>query len=141
MKLKTNLKRGVLILVALLTCSTFCMGKKHNLSRLITAIATVESQLNEKAVSKDCVGYLQIRPTVVEECNNILKQQDSKKRYTLSDRKNKQKSIEMFYLYQEKFNPSNNIEKALWIWNAGPYSKKRPNKYIEKVMKEYNSKT
>lgn len=140
MKLKTNLRR-VLILVALLTCSTFCMGKKHNLSRLITAIATVESQLNEKAVSKDCVGYLQIRPIVVEECNNILKQQNSKKRYTLNDRKNKQKSIEMFYMIQEKFNPSNNIEKALWVWNAGPYSKKRPSEYIKKVMKAYNSKT
>lgn len=140
MKLKTNLRRA-LILVVLLTCSTFCMGKKHNLSRLITAIATVESQLNEKAVSKDCVGYLQIRPIVVKECNNILKQQNSKKRYTLNDRKNKQKSIEMFYMIQEKFNPSNNIEKALWVWNAGPYSKKRPSEYIMKVMKAYNSKT
>lgn len=140
MKLKTNLRRVVMVVV-LLTCSMFCIGKKHNLSRLVTAIATVESQLNEKAVSKDCVGYLQIRPIVVKECNNILKQRKVKKRYTLNDRKNKQKSIEMFYIIQEKFNPSNNIEKALWIWNAGPYSKKRPSKYIEKVMKEYNSKT
>lgn len=124
-------------LVAFVTCSTFCMAQKPDLSRLITAIATVESQLNEKAVSKDCVGYLQIRPIVVQECNNILKQRNSAKRYTLSDRLNKKKSIEMFYLIQEKFNPSYNVEKALCIWNAGPYSKKKPTKYVEKVMKEY----
>jgi hypothetical protein len=115
------------------------MAQKPDLSRLITAIATVESQLNEKAVSKDCVGYLQIRPIVVQECNNILKQRNSTKRYTLNDRLNKKKSIEMFYLIQEKFNPSYNVEKALCIWNAGPYSKKKPTKYVEKVMKEYKN--
>ena len=114
------------------------MAQKQNLNRLITAIATVESELNEKAVSSDCVGYLQIRPLLVKECNDILKKKDSKKRYTLNDRFSKKKSIEMFYLIQEKFNPSHNIERALWVWNAGPYAKKRPTKYINKVMKEYH---
>lgn len=137
MKLNKVLKS--VFLVAFVTCSTFCMAQKPDLSRLITAIATVESKLNEKAVSKDCVGYLQIRPIVVQECNNILKQRNSTKRYTLSDRLNKKKSIEMFYLIQEKFNTSYNVEKALCIWNAGPYSKKKPTKYVEKVMKEYKN--
>ena len=136
MKLNKVLK--TVILVALLNCSTFCMAQKQDLNRLITAIATVESELNEKAVSSDCVGYLQIRPLLVKECNDILKKKDSKKRYTLNDRFSKKKSIEMFYLIQEKFNPSHNIERALWVWNAGPYSKKRPTKYINKVMKEYH---
>lgn len=137
MKLNRVLKS--IFLVAFITCSTFCMAQKHDLSRLITAIATVESQLNEKAVSKDCVGYLQIRPVVVRECNNILKQQKSKKRYTLKDRLNKQKSIEMFYLIQEKFNPTYNVKKAICIWNAGPYSKKKPTKYLKKVLSAYHS--
>lgn len=136
MKLNKVLK--TVILVALLNCSTFCMAQKQDLNRLITAIATVESELNEKAVSSDCVGYLQIRPLLVKECNDILKKKDSKKRYTLNDRFSKKKSIEMFYLIQEKFNPSHNIERALWVWNAGPYAKKRPTKYINKVMKEYH---
>lgn len=136
MKLNKVLKRA--FLVAFVTCSTFCMAQKPDLSRLITAIATVESELNEKAVSKDCVGYLQIRPIVVQECNNILKQRGTKKHYTLSDRLNKKKSIEMFYLIQEKFNPSYNVEKALCIWNAGPYSKKKPTTYVKKVMQKYN---
>ena len=136
MKLRKTLR--TVILVALLNCSTFCMAQKQNLNRLITAIATVESELNEKAVSGDCVGYLQIRPLLVKECNNILKKKNSKKHYSLSDRFSKKKSIEMFYLIQEKFNPSHNVERALWVWNAGPYSKKRPTKYINKVMKAYH---
>ena len=136
MKLRKTLR--TVILVALLNCSTFCMAQKQDLNRLITAIATVESELNEKAVSGDCVGYLQIRPLLVKECNNILKKKNSKKHYSLSDRFSKKKSIEMFYLIQEKFNPSHNVERALWVWNAGPYSKKRPTKYINKVMKAYH---
>lgn len=136
MNFEKTLKK--VILVAFLTCSTFCMAQKHNLSRLITAVATVESKLNEKAVSGDCVGYLQIRPLLVKECNNILKKKKSSKRYSLKDRYNKEKSIEMFYLIQENFNPSYNIERALWIWNAGANAKKRPTAYINKVMKVYN---
>lgn len=126
------------LLVVLLTCSTFCMAQKQDLSRLITAIATVESNLNEKAVSRDCVGYLQIRPCLVQECNNILKKQNSKKRYTLNDRFSKVKSIEMFYIIQNKFNPTYDIERAICIWNAGAYSKKKPMGYLRKVMAEYN---
>ena len=131
-----RLKR-LLITVALLTCSTFCMGQKQDLGRLITAIATVESKLNEKAVSKDCVGYLRIRPILVRECNNILKEQKSNKRYAMNDRYNKKKSIEMFYLIQDKYNPSHNMEKAICIWNAGPFAKTKPRGYINKVMDEY----
>lgn len=136
MKLQQTLR--TVFLVVILTCSTFCMAQKQDLSRLITAIATVESKLNEKAVSKDCVGYLQIRPCVVKECNNILKKQKSKKQYNLSNRYNKEKSIEMFYIMQDHFNPSYNIEKAICIWNAGAYAKKKPLKYLRKVMDEYN---
>ena len=135
--MELNKTLRTVLLVALLICSTFCIAKKQDLNRLITAIATVESELNEKAVSGDCAGYLQIRPTLVKECNEILKKKNSKKRYSLSDRFSKKKSIAMFYLIQEKFNPSHSIERALWVWNAGPYATKRPTEYINKVMKEY----
>nr|DAO77052.1 MAG TPA: hypothetical protein [Ackermannviridae sp.] len=137
MNLKKNLK-NLMMLVVLLTCSTFCMAQKQDLSRLITAIATVESKLNEKAVSSDCVGYLQIRPVLVRECNILLKAQKQKKRYTLNDRFSKEKSIEMFYLIQSKYNPSFDIVKALCIWNAGPFSKRRPTAYIARIMKVYH---
>lgn len=137
MSINKTLRR--VFLVAFLTCSTFCMAQKQDFSRLITAIATVESSLNEKAVSGDCVGYLQIRHCVVKSCNEYLEKQGSKKRFTLKDRYNKEKSIEMFTIYQKKHNPTFNIERALCVWNAGPYSKKKPVGYIRKVMKVYNS--
>lgn len=135
MKLNKVLKK--VFFVAIVTCSTFCMAQKPDLSRLITAIATVESKLNEKAVSGNCVGYLQIKPIMVKECNNILKQRKSKTRYTLNDRLSKKKSIEMFYIIQNKYNPKYNIERALCIWNAGPYAKRKPIRYIKRVMKVY----
>lgn len=128
----------MLITMMLFGCGTFCMGQKQDLSRLITAIAIVESKQNEKAVSRDCVGYLQIRPILVQECNDILKAKGMSQRYKLGDRYDKKKSIEMFYVIQDKYNPCHNIEKALWIWNAGPTSKKRPTEYMRRVMKEYN---
>ena len=137
MNLKKNLKK-LMMLVALLTCSTFCMAQKQDLSRLITAIATVESKLNEKAVSSDCVGYLQIRPVLVRECNVILKALKQDKRYTLNDKYSKEKSIEMFYLIQSKYNPSFDIVRALCIWNAGPFSKRIPRAYVARIMKVYH---
>ena len=48
-----------------------------------------------------------------------------------------EKSKEMFLLMQSKFNPSNNVEKAIRAWNGGNnYNKKRTQRYFEKVMKE-----
>ena len=129
----------IVFFIGFISYNVFANAQKKEFGKLITAIATVESTLNEKAVSKDCVGYLQIRPILVKECNDILKKKKSKKRYTLNDRYSKKKSIEMFYIIQEYFNPSYNIEKALCIWNAGAYSKTKPTKYINKVMKVYNN--
>lgn len=137
MDFKRTFKRLSLI-VALLGCSTFCMAQKQDFNRLVTAIATVESNLNEKVVSGDCVGYLQIRPVLVKECNNILKQRKSDKRFKNSDRLSKEKSIEMFHLIQEKYNPTYDVKRAICIWNAGPHSKRIPKKYLAKVMKAYN---
>lgn len=125
-----------------LACSTSMTGKTHttNWGPLIEAIAQVESGKNPKAFNKNgnCAGYLQITPIVVKDCNQILKNKKSKKRYTLQDRFNKQKSKEMFVIYQDAHNPSGSIEKAIRIWNGGPhYSVKATNGYYWKVMTKY----
>jgi predicted GH43/DUF377 family glycosyl hydrolase len=45
----------------------------------------------------------------------------------------------MFILYQKRYNPTNNIEKAIRLWNGGcEYSKAKTEKYYRKVMKYYN---
>lgn len=109
---------------------------KHDWHPVIEAIIQVESEGKSDAKRGASVGVLQITPVMVAECNNILKQRKSKKRYTLADRRSRQKSIEMFLLFQSWFNPKHDIELAIRSWNGGMhYSLKRTQRYFEKVMK------
>lgn len=128
------MKYIVITLMLLLSISVFSQSS-YDWSKLIDAIAMVESANNPKAIGKGgSVGLLQITPIVVKECNNILKKQ----KYTLQDRLDAEKSKEMFILIQSKYNPTNDIEKAIRLWNGGPkYSIKKTQLYYNKVMKWY----
>ena len=45
----------------------------------------------------------------------------------------------MFVIYQKRYNPKNNIEKAIRLWNGGcGYSKAKTENYYQKIMKYYN---
>ena len=124
----------------MLPISVGAQEEKFDWSRLIDAIAKVESKGNPKAHNPigDCAGILQITPGLVKQCNTWLKVKKSKKRYTLRDRYNVSKSKEMFEMYQHYLNPSNDVEKAIRIWNGGPgYSVSKTNGYLKKVMKYY----
>ena len=102
---------------------------------VMDAIIQVESEGNPNAVSGNSVGAMQITPILVKDCNNILKKQKSKKRYTMADRYSVAKSKEMFLIIQKYYNPENNIEKAIRLWNGGvKYSKKATNRYYKKVL-------
>lgn len=116
-----------------------------NTDKLIAAIIQVESKGVETAISTDgtCVGILQIKKVIVDDCNSYL----GYKKYKYSDRLNKKKSIEMFRIIQKKYknykkNRSNNeLEHMIRLWNGGcGYSKSRTQKYYEKVLKIYNQK-
>ena len=103
--------------------------------RVMNAIIAVESEGNTKAQSKDCVGVLQIRPILVHDVNEYLKIKKSNKRFTLNDRFSVSKSKEMFVLCQERYNPTNNVEKAIRLWNGGcGYSLSKTEKYYRKVL-------
>lgn len=108
---------------------------------VIEAISMVESTCNPKAVSSDgkYVGYLQISKILVRECNRIL----GKETYTYDDRYDKQKSIEMFIIYQERYNPEGNIEKAIRLWNSGDVNcmnrKAATNGYYNRVMRKFTA--
>lgn len=115
--------------------NTFHYG--YDWSDLIYAISEIESKHDTTAVSsnKRYYGHLQISMIMVKEANQIC----GTKRYTSNDRFNKEKSEEIFYLIQRKYNPKNNVEKAIRIWNDGPkYSIRKTNGYYRKVMKAYN---
>ena len=106
---------------------------------LIEAISKAESGGNPRAISPGgtYVGYLQIGVGMVRKCNRIA----GYKKYTLKDRRSKEKSIEMFLEFQGYHNKEANIEKAIRLWNSGdpkcmePKKKPRTEKYFKKVLK------
>lgn len=102
---------------------------------LLSAVIHVESRgnINAHNVGEDAVGVLQIRPIMVKEVNRVL----GFDKYTLKDRWDKQKSIEMFNVIRYNTpNPTN--EKIARNWNGGPngYKKKSTLKYWGKVQKQ-----
>ena len=109
-------------------------GSSNSTSRfdwndVIDAIIQVEKNGNQ-------VGAMQITPILVADCNQILKQRGSKKRYTLADRFSVKKSKEMFLLIQSWYNPHNNVEKAIRSWNGGAkYSVRGTQRYYERVLR------
>ena len=138
-------KKVSLSLMALMLASTTALAggnaaksaktSSFNWNPVMDAIIQVESEGNPKAVSGNSVGAMQITPVLVKECNNILIEQKSKKRYSMADRYSVEKSKEMFLLIQKYFNPENNVEKAIRSWNGGrKYSVKATNKYYNKVL-------
>ena len=109
--------------------------------RLIHAIAKVESNHNPRAVNGKYVGYLQIAPIIVKDCNRILAKKKSTLRFTLQDRYSKEKSIAMFCIYQKFYNPRNSIERAIRLWNGGPhFTVSSTQGYYKKVMKAFKHK-
>ena len=94
------------------------------------ALIWVESKGDNKAVgSKDDTGVLQITPILLQDCNRILKAE----KFTLEDRLDSLKSVEMFNIIQDHYNPQHDYHFALKIWNG-----KAPLSYHRKVMDKFN---
>jgi len=134
----------VTVLTTVLTFGATVASARENGSKdfdwgpLMDAITWVESGGNSRAVSGKSCGAMQITPIAVQQCNLILKQRGEKKRFTLNDRFSVTKSREMFVLIQSYYNPTNNVEKAIRIWNGGPhYTVRSTQGYYRKEMKAY----
>lgn len=128
--------RCLITTILTLFTTMFCPAQTQNkeyYSNLLYAIGQVESRGNTKAVSPSgkYVGWLQIGKVTVDECNRLL----GKKKYTYHDRYDYNKSIEMFLIIQNHYNPSGDFGKAIRIWNEGPnYNKKiTTTPYLRKV--------
>lgn len=142
--------------IALLVISAFALIAMTPITRglimkdvLYSSIVWVESKGNANAKSRDgSVGIIQIKPVMVKEVNRICKIQGIDKKFTLADRKNPRKSAEMFWIYQEFYNPEINrdslsksdLEMMARKWNGGPngHKKKATRKYWNKVSKRLN---
>lgn len=99
---------------------------------VINAIIEVESSYSPNALGDNglAVGILQIHPIMVREANRIIKKQ----KYKYSDRKDRQKSIEVFLIYQRHWNPTGDVRLGCKLWNSG-CDANGGDEYYEKVAK------
>lgn len=105
-------------------------GRDYDWEIFTQALIWVESRGDSKAVgSKDDVGVLQITPIIVEDVNRIM-EFDA---FNLEDRLDSLKSVEMFNIIQDHYNPQRDYHLALKIWNG-----KAPLSYHRKVMDRFN---
>jgi hypothetical protein len=97
------------------------MKKDYERDKILEAIMEKESNFNTKAVNRkeNAVGILQIRPIMVREVNNILRQRGDSIFYSLSDRLDSTKSVEMYYTFQKARNPEYDPQIACYLWNGG----------------------
>mgnify|MGYP003119295329 FL=1 len=93
----------------------------YNTTHLLSALIMVESRNNDSAhaVGEDAVGCLQIRKTMVDDVNRILKRQNKEHRFSYSDRWDRQKSIKMFDIYCKHYGLTT-AEEIARCWNGGP---------------------
>lgn len=150
--IRKYLKSTLLGFLFLASCATATAPLKKELKMkdiIFSSIAWIESTHNPKAVSKDgSVGIVQIKSVMVKEVNRICQIKGIQMKFTLADRKNKEKSKRMFWIYQKFYNPKINYndisEKEMELiarkWNGGPkgHEKKATKKYWNKVNKRIN---
>lgn len=98
---------------------------------IILAIAYTESRFNPCAVGKDHdTGVLQLTPIYVREANRIAGAD-----YELADAFDIEKSVEIFSIMQDHYNPEHDVEKAIRLHNRSPYYRREVLKNLEFIKK------
>ena len=114
----------------------------NNTVHLLSAIIHVESSNNDSAYNsyEDAVGCLQIRKTMVNDVNRILRRQKSDLRFTYGDRWLRNKSIKMFDIYCKHYGLTT-AEEIARCWNGGPQGMNKPLTvtYWKKVQENLDS--
>jgi len=109
--------------------------KPQDLDKLIPALIAVESAGKTDAIGDGgrAVGCLQIWPIMVRDVNRI-----AGTRYTLADRLDREKSIQMARIYLTHYAKNDTLENASRRWNGGPAGHTKPSTiaYWNKVKKE-----
>lgn len=109
------------------------------LKLILMALMMVESTMGRHMVNRrnpQCVGWLSMKPCVVRDVNRII----GEKRYTLADRYDYDKSIEIATVYVYHYCP----EGCTWrdvarLWHYGPVGRRWKHKdeaeYLSKIQK------
>ena len=103
---------------------------------LLNAVMAVESNFDSMAYNakENAAGVLQIRPIMVREVNRLL----GEDKYTLKDRWNKAKSIEMFNIVRSHTkNATDEMIARNWNGGCNGHKKQSTLKYWQKVKKQF----
>lgn len=111
---------GMFFLMACGPCNA--QAAERNDNEILNAIIQQESGGDANAFNEteNARGVLQIRPIMVRDVNRILALQGSEMRYTHDDTWNRERSIEMFWIYHNNYNPGADAERIARTWNGGP---------------------
>ena len=107
--------------------------------RILKAIWWIEHpRTEEQAIQaryrENAVGRLQIRPIMVATVNQIV----GYNKYYLQDRTDSVKSVEMFMIYQNYYNPRLDEKKAALLWNMGSNYMKAKKEHWENGLRYWN---
>ena len=107
--------------------------------RLLGAVIFVESRYTAGIIKKDesAVGILQIRPIMIEDVNRICRLLHVPRRYYLKDRLSVEKSIEIWYIVQQWYNPQYDLTLACIVWNGRCYSGDGDQHYLALVKNNF----
>jgi hypothetical protein len=118
------------------TCKEIAIIKSEPIiyDSTLLAIMKVESNFNPNAINydEDAVGCLQIRPVMLNEVNRIQKELGRKEFFELKDRLDSTKSVKMYYIVQNYYNPTGDSKFSARLWNGGTI------KYIPQTEEYWN---
>lgn len=100
------------------------------------ALIQVESRGDSLAAGPtEDLGILQITPIYVKEANRIVNEE----RFTLDDRLSPEKSLEMFSIVQNHYNPDKDIDRAIRLHNpgAGKWYSDRIMEHMDTIILRY----
>lgn len=102
--------------------------------QLIMVIAFTESRFQSEALgTAGDTGILQLREIYVREVNRLYGTC-----YTIEDAYSPEKSLEMFLLMQQYYNPEDDIETGIYYHNKSPYYAKSVKQNLE-LIKRYET--
>lgn len=116
-------------------CLPIMKGESINpYDNLLHAFQFVESNFDTDTInSLGYGGILQIGQEMIDEANRICKITKNPVRFMLIDRIDSARSVRIWYIVNDYWNPSYDIEKACEIWNplASENYYKKITKYLE----------
>lgn len=107
----------------------------------VDSIIHIESRGRNNAVSRDgSAGPLQIKAVLVKDINRILAHRGDTLRFRMQDRFDREKAIQMFWIYQSFYGKdSDSYEMMARRWNGGPkgHLRNATRKYWKKVNRQF----